>query len=331
LESSLVSLGYVESTVTHMSDDLKYGSGCANGDVLVWDPAVQPAGAWKCETPVDADTLGGISCPVDGDTVQFVAGTWVCDSRTNTIYQDLYDPMHGLLSPFTGLPGSIPYWDGVRWQKAFTDLFNDGMGRIGIGTSTPVTTLDVRSTSGDGDIAVGGSAKSAADAGAGAIRYSSGSGGVLEYSNGTAWNTLTSTVSKSLVSGTFDASTYANAYFGELAATEVTDVNGDFALGRFTAPRTGNYTFTATVSTTSTNDMVANGTWELQFDPDIGDKYVSRFVSPAAATGYTATVTGAYTVNLTAGEQVRFMVYNSTGSSKTIAGPDYNRFSIVEN
>jgi hypothetical protein len=180
-------------------------------------------------------------------------------------------------------------------------------------------------------LGIGTTSTAANTAGAGAIRYSTSSGGVLQYSNGTAWNTFSSNVQKSLVSGYFNANTYTNTYYGDLTATEVLDVNNDFASSTFTAPRTGYYTFTATISSNAANDIMLNGTWELQVTPSSGDKMVSRYISPAASTLYTATVTGAYTVQLTAGATVKFQIYNSTGSSKTLAGQDYNRFSIVEN
>jgi hypothetical protein len=216
-------------------------------------------------------------------------------------------------------------------------LFIHTSGNVGIGNELPNARLDIRtspaSTSdpGVGYLGIGTTSTAANTAGAGAIRYSTSSGGVLQYSNGTAWNTFSSNVQKSLVSGYFNANTYTNTYYGDLTATEVLDVNNDFASSTFTAPRTGYYTFTATISSNAANDIMLNGTWELQVTPSSGDKMVSRYISPAASTLYTATVTGAYTVQLTAGATVKFQIYNSTGSSKTLAGQDYNRFSIVEN
>jgi hypothetical protein len=65
--------------------------------------------------------------------------------------------------------------------------------------------------------------------------------------------------------------------------------------------------------------------------PAVGPPFVSRFVSPAAATTYVASVAGAYTANLAAGTAVTFKVFNGTGFTQTIAGTDYNRFSIIEN
>lgn len=165
---------------------------------------------------------------------------------------------------------------------------------------------------------------------AGAVRYNTTSGGILQYSNGSTWNNLGSTVQKSLVAGYFNATSYNSGYYGDLAATENIDVNGDFASNTFTVPRTGYYTFTATVSSDKTA-VTAGGTWELQVVPSLGLAYVSRFMAPISSSGINTTVTGAYTVQLTSGTTVKFKLYNSLGASKTIDSENYNRFSIVEN
>jgi hypothetical protein len=212
-------------------------------------------------------------------------------------------------------------------------------GKVGVGGgNTPNATLDVRTNPtsttdpGAGHLGIGTSSAAANTAGAGAVRYSTTSGGVIQYSNGTAWNTLSSNVQKSLVSGYLNATTYAAGYFGDLSATEVLDVNNDFSSNTFTAPRTGNYTFTVTASSNSVNGASAGGFWELQVSPSSGSKMVSRYQVPSTvANNYVATVTGAYTVQLTAGTTVTFKLYNSLGFSKTLDAEDYNRFSIVEN
>ncbi len=135
-------------------------------------------------------------------------------------------------------------------------------GKIGIGNNNPNATIDARTNPtsttdpGAGFIGIGTTATSAAGAGAGAVRYSTSSGGVVEYSNGTNWNTLTSTVQR------------ANVYASRLSATEF-DINnntlsnefGNFTMnvgsgtsnfnatnGVFTAPRTGLYNVSAGMS-----------------------------------------------------------------------------------
>lgn len=52
---------------------------------------------------------------------------------------------------------------------------------------------------------------------------------------------------------------------------------------------------------------------------------------PATRDFYIASVTGTYTVRLTAGTSVNFIIVNTLGHAHTLAGANYNRFSIFEN
>jgi hypothetical protein len=135
-------------------------------------------------------------------------------------------------------------------------------GKLGIGNNNPNATIDARTNPtsstdpGAGFLGLGTTSNAASTAGAGAMRYSTSSGGVVEYSNGTNWNTLTSTVQR------------ANVYASRLSATEF-DINnntlsnefGNFTMnvgsgtsnfnatnGVFTAPRTGLYNVSAGMS-----------------------------------------------------------------------------------
>jgi hypothetical protein len=72
---------------------------------------------------------------------------------------------------------------------------------------------------------------------AGTVRYNTASGGILQYSNASSWNTLTSTFQKSIVTGYFSSS--SGTGFWVLTCTETQDRNNDFAANTFTAPRTG--------------------------------------------------------------------------------------------
>lgn len=135
-------------------------------------------------------------------------------------------------------------------------------GKIGIGNNNPNATIDARTNPtsiidpGAGFIGIGTTVNTASTAGAGAMRYSKSSGGVVEYSNGSNWNTLTSTVQR------------ANVYASRLSATEF-DINnntlsnefGNFTMnvgsgtsnfnatnGVFTAPRSGLYNLSAGMS-----------------------------------------------------------------------------------
>lgn len=135
-------------------------------------------------------------------------------------------------------------------------------GKIGIGNNNPNATVDARANPtsttnpGDGFIGIGTTLSSAANAGAGAMRYTTSSGGVVEYSNGTNWNTLTSTVQRAnvyasrLSSTEFDVAnnTMSNPFnnFGTPTGSGASSFNS--STGVFTAPRTGLYTISAGMS-----------------------------------------------------------------------------------
>jgi hypothetical protein len=168
---------------------------------------------------------------------------------------------------------------------------------------------------------------------AGTIRYNSASGGILQYSNGSSWNTMTSAVQKSLVTGFFTAGVnYADAFYGDLSCTEVIDMNNDFNGNTFTIPRTGNYTFTYTCAANGNAGSLANGTWEVQVVPSGSQTpAVSVYNAPTSLTGFGLNVNGAFTLRLTAGSTVTFKLYNGTGYTQGLRTADFNRFSIIEN
>jgi hypothetical protein len=166
---------------------------------------------------------------------------------------------------------------------------------------------------------------------AGTVRYNTASGGILQYSNATSWNTLSPSVQKSVVTGYLNASTYANGFFGSPDMTEETDVNNNFASNTFTAPRTGYYTFSIIMSSNGLSTANTGGQWEVGITPTSGSTMISKFTMPATRDYYIASVTGTYTVRLTAGTSVNFYILNTLGHAHTLAGANYNRFSIVEN
>jgi hypothetical protein len=136
-------------------------------------------------------------------------------------------------------------------------------GNVGIGNASPNARLDIRtnpnSTSdpGSGYLGIGTTSIAANSAGAGAIRYSTLSGGGLEFSNGTTWNTLQSNVQKANVYAsrtsplTFDV---VNNTSNSLGGFNINSGAGNVlsvwnsSTGVYTAPRTGLYTISAGMS-----------------------------------------------------------------------------------
>jgi len=137
-------------------------------------------------------------------------------------------------------------------------------GRVAIGgATTPNATLDLRtsptSTSdpGAGYLGVGTAASTAASAaGAGAVRYSTSSGGVLEYSNGSVWNTLSSSVQRANLYATrlsnavftVNGNTSDNTFGSFTSSSGAGVANFNSSTGVYTAPRSGLYNVSAGMS-----------------------------------------------------------------------------------
>ncbi|MCY1660198.1 hypothetical protein [Chryseobacterium sp. SL1] len=226
-------------------------------------------------------------------------------------------------NPATGAPSAT---------QAANDFVVTSTGKVGIGITNPNAKLDVRTNStsisdpGEGMIGVGTSALALAPniAGAGAVRYSNSGGGNLQYSNGITWNTLTSTVQKSLVTGFFTPGvTYAGGVFS-LSCTEEIDVNNNFTSNTFTAPRTGIYLISANLLTTSRAWVFGEELTLTFFGISSG------YFSPAgSASSYGGPVLSA-AIRLTAGQVVNFTGWKGNNTSFTTHDSGFNRFSLVE-
>jgi hypothetical protein len=205
-------------------------------------------------------------------------------------------------------------------------------GKVGIGGSTPNATLDVRSNPasttdpGFGFFGVGTTSSTAAAAGAGAIKYSTSSGGLLEYSNGINWNTLGSTVQKTVVTGYFSG-TYSTGV-STLTCIETADASLAFASNTFTAPRTGLYLITANLLTTA-KDWDLGEELNITFNVGGTDLINSGYFSQSTRTSAFGGPTLSAVVPFTAGQTAIFRTYSAVRGF-TLYGAVYNRFSITE-
>jgi hypothetical protein len=221
-------------------------------------------------------------------------------------------------------------------------------GKVGIGGSnTPIATLDVRSSPsstsdpGTGFIGVGTTTATVSSAGAGAIRYNpTTGGGVLQYSSGTGeWNTLTSTVQRTIVTGYFLGSSestppsYTSAIQTVLSCAEVSDVSNAFSSNTFTAPRESLYLVTA-------NLLISSRAWtagqELNITLVVGNdlstlsaQVISSNFMQSNITSFAGTTISAV-IKMNANQKAQFHVFVSGSGTYSLYSTNYNRFSITE-
>ncbi|WP_394673868.1 hypothetical protein [uncultured Chryseobacterium sp.] len=231
--------------------------------------------------------------------------------------------------------------------QAANDVVFTSSGQIGVGTLTPAVKIDVRSTvNTDNAIAIGKTTQTASDAGEGAVRYSSFNGGKMQYSDGTVWQELISTPTKSVVVANLQVANFTvripyQTATGIQSWNEISDSANSFnsSAGTFTAPRTGVYLVSFTYNFVRV--ALASGYFSEARYVVNGNNTVKKCIKSYSNTSRQAQIAGSCLagVALNKGDvlqpQIYQSVYNgdlSLRTDNTTSSPDYGfiNLSIVE-
>ncbi|SIR55897.1 MULTISPECIES: hypothetical protein [unclassified Chryseobacterium] len=239
---------------------------------------------------------------------------------------------------------NIYNFDGILSSDRVVDITTNnltftGNGKVGIGNSSPITKIDVRSLPGDsspgeGSIGIGQTSFSSSDAGAGSLRYVTSSGGELQYSNGTDWNSIESDIQKSVVIANLPSNSFTFINFAFASPvfnwTESIDTNNNFdpTTGVFTVPRTGNYL--VNVSLVPSAIASNNNFFETQIR--------KNGVKITATIEHASQVTAAYyyggnisaVVNAIAGDKIQTTYFHTLGQNIISDLSKFNSLSISE-
>ena len=211
-------------------------------------------------------------------------------------------------------------------------------GSVGIKTITPSVKVDARGVSGDAGIAVEYTTQSAADAGAGAIRYAPVSGGKLQYSDGSQWFDIQSKPPRVFIKAenTTGFSLVAQAGGYPVNWTESQDFTNSFnaSTGIFIAPRDGNYMFNSAYCFDK-GASSQGGAMEAHFivsNTSGGTSYKFRKEGVGMADDNYMAVSGSVTIPLKKGDTVRPYIYNATNTyaKSLVTTSGFNILSIVE-
>lgn len=213
----------------------------------------------------------------------------------------------------------------------YDDVVFTNEGKIAAGKTTAIANLDIRATSGNSAIGIGNTTQTAAQAGAGAVRYNS-STKCLEFSDGNVWSCMPSVARKLQVIAQKNVPQ-------NISVSTLTTVNNwgtikdntegayNATTGIFTAPRTGRYAVSFIYSFNS-GAINANTQIEAQIEYNsLFLKYLKAFPSAITSTS-TAYISGI--VSLNAGQQLSPKIWQTTGSTKSISTTGNTRFSLVE-
>lgn len=280
----------------------------------------------------------------DGRLWQTVGAKDNIYTANDTVLANRIANLDGKTIAFTNTTGTaVPNQFSIDDNTFSVDALND---RVGIGTATPNARLDIRSTPastnnpGEGMFGIGTTSTLASVAGAGAMRYSTLSGGIIEYSNGITWNTFTSTAQRAtVIAKKTSAQSISNGSAPVIADwVEITDTTGDFnpLSGTFTAPRTGNYIVSFSFNFTPAN-VNAGSQVEAHIVSSLGAYYTKKSVVSFPSGGNAqGGATVSFAMYLQAGEQINPAVFQNTGTTRGlrvgVGGSDdgFVNFSVAE-
>ncbi|MGG5207657.1 hypothetical protein ACQWU4_01830 [Chryseobacterium sp. MIQD13] len=219
--------------------------------------------------------------------------------------------------------------DNTTVPPAANQILNDVVvtsdGKLGVGLIDPKTKVDVRSADQKGIIGLGTSTQTAAAAGGGAIRYSTGN--IIQYSDGASWHNLPMTLPpKALVLANKGTTiTFPNNATTVVSGwTVVTDSQSNFNGTTFTAPRNGFYIVSFNV-TLADGNIAQNSRIETIIESNASANNIQTYRSvnsyPAWDVSTVNNIVGGNCTaifNLSAGNTIQFKVYHNFGGSRTI-------------
>ncbi|QIK60725.1 hypothetical protein G7050_13130 [Dysgonomonas sp. HDW5A] len=204
-------------------------------------------------------------------------------------------------------------------------------GYLGLGVTNPDIRLDLRNGANNAIIGIGNSNQTAAAAGAGSLKYDTGSQ-ALYLSDGTVWNKLSAYLIRTYVVADIINTSQS---FPDNASTTVMnwrkkeDLLGTFnaATGIFTAPRTGTYTISV-IATFDNGAVGTNSYMQMELVSPVATVKCQSTYYDAATFQTSVLCSGSF--QLIAGQTLRSVISHNMGSLKYLKA-GYCNLSILEN